>query len=226
MKRFIAGLLLVVLAGILAACGSDDEQEAENFEAPSVEISEEEKVDDNQVVAVINGEDVTGKTYNLVYSQLKLYAGQFGEEVDTEEVKRATMDSIIDRQLVIQQAKEEGIEVTGEAAEAELETLKSENAETCETLLEQYQITEEGFKEQLQFEMTMNEYMRQTIEVSVTDEEVEEHYEKAKEGNEDIPEFDEIKDQLKKQMLQQKTDEALEAEIEKVKEKADIEEKI
>jgi len=226
MKRFIAGLLLVVLAGILAACGSDDEQEAENFEAPSVEISEEEKVDDNQVVAVINGEDVTGKTYNLVYSQLKLYAGQFGEEVDTEEVKRATMDSIIDRQLVIQQAKEEGIEVTGEAAEAELETLKSENAETFETLLEQYQITEEGFKEQLQFEMTMNEYMRQTIEVSVTDEEVEEHYEKAKEGNEDIPEFDEIKDQLKKQMLQQKTDEALEAEIEKVKEKADIEEKI
>ncbi|MEI3604137.1 SurA N-terminal domain-containing protein [Pseudogracilibacillus sp. SE30717A] len=226
MKRFIIGSLVFLLAGILVACGDDDKKEAEQPTSPSVEISNEEKVDDDKVVAVINGEDVTGRTYNLVYTQLKLYAGQFGEEVEMGELKQATIDSIIDRQLVMQQAKEEGIEITDEIAESEFETIKSENKEALETLLEQYQITEEGFKDQLKFEMTMNEYQAKVIKVSVTDDELKEYYEKAKEGNEDIPEFDEIKDTLKKQVLKQKTDEELEAKIEKAREESEIEEKI
>jgi len=226
MKRYIVGLLLFLVVGVLVACGDEDKSEPENATEPAVEITDEEKLDNDQVVATINGEDVTGKTYNLVYSQLKLHAGQFDEEVDMEEVKRATMDSIIDRELLLQQASAEGIEITDETANTEFETLKSENGETLDTLLAQYQITEEGFKEQLKFELTMNEYMAETIDVSVTDEEVKEYYNQAKEENEEIPEFDEIKDQLKKQMLQQKTDEELQAKIDKVKEKAKIEEKI
>ncbi len=226
MKRYIMGILVVLLAGILVACGSDEKEKSEQSAAPSVEISDAEKVDAEKVVAVINGEDVTGQTYNLVYSQLKLYADQFDEDIDNEELKQATMDSIIDRQLVIQQAKEEDIEITDEMAEKEFETLKSENEKSLETLLEQYQITEEGFKDQLKFEMTMNEYQAKVINVSVTDEELKEFYEKAKEESEDIPEFEEIKDTLKKQLLKQKTDDELEAKISQAREKSEIEEKI
>lgn len=227
MNKYFSGLLILVIISVLGACGSDDNQsETENNTEFGVEITESEKVDDDQIVAVINGEDVTGKTYNLVYSQLKLHAGQFGEEVDIDEIKRATMESIIDRELLMQQASEEGIEITNEMATTEFETMKAENSETLDTLLAQYQITEEGFKEQLKFELTMNEYMAKTIDVSVTDEEVKEYYDEAKESNEEIPEFDEIKDQLKKQVLQQKTNDELQAKIDKVKEKAEIEEKI
>src|SRR5690625_826739 len=226
MKRYIVGLLLFLVVGVLVACGDEDKSEPENATEPAVEITDEEKLDNDQVVATINGEDVTGKTYNLVYSQLKLHAGQFDEEVDMEEVKRATMDSIIDRELLLQQASAEGIEITDETANAEFETLKSENGETLDTLLAQYQITEEGFKEQLKFELTMNEYMAETIDDSVTDEEVKEYYNQAKEENEEIQEFDEKKYQLKKQMQQQKTDKELKAKNDKVKEKAKIEEKI
>lgn len=227
MKKYIIGFLALLFAGILVGCGDDKEKEIEESAAgEKVEITEAEKVDESDIVAVVNGDDIKGETYNLVYSQLKLHAGTFEEEVDNNEIKQATMESLIDRQLLLQQAKEEGVEVTDEVVDSEFETIKSENKEALDTLLEQYQITEEGFKDQLKFELTLNEFLAKTIEVTVTDEEVKEQYEKAKEGNDSIPEFDEIKDQLKKQLLQQKTDEALQAKIDKVKEKSEIEEKI
>lgn len=228
MKKFVIGLLVCLFMIVLVACGDDEKKEKEVDEAagPKLEITDEEKIDDNEIVAIINGDDVKGTTYNLVYSQLKLHAGQFDKDIDVEEIKNATMDSIIDRQLLIQQAKEEGIEITDETANSEFDTLKSENGDALSTLLEQYQLTESGFKEQLKFELTMNEFVEKAIKVSVTDQELEDYYDQAKEGNEAIPEFDEIKEQLKAQLLQQKTEEELQAKIDKVKEKAEIEKKI
>lgn len=225
MKKLLKGTIVFLLAIILIACGNEENKEDDMIEN-AIEISDEEKVDDEQVVAVINGQDVKGTTYNLVYSQLKLHASQFNEEVDLEEIKTATLDSIIDRELLMQQAKQEEIEITDEIANDEFDMLKSESGESLTTLLAQYQLTEASFKEQLKFELTMNEYMAKAIEVSVTDEELEDFYENAKEENDTIPEFDEIKDQLKQQLLQQKTQEALQAKIDEVKESAEIEKKI
>lgn len=208
---------------ILAACGGNDDTE-EQIAGPTVEISDDEKVPEDDVVAVVNGEEIYGSTYNLVYSQLKLYEGQFSEEVDLDKVKEATMDSIIDRQLVFQDAKELGIEVEDETIDEEFEYMKETNEETLQTLLDQFQLTETAFKEQLKFEWTMNEYILETIDVSVEDEEVEEQYEQLKEENEDIPEFDEIKDQMKRQLLQIKTNEAFEKKIAEIREESTIEE--
>jgi len=93
-------------------------------------------------------------------------------------------------------------------------------------LLAQFQLTEEDFKGQLKYELTMYEYMNRVIEVSVSDEELEEYYEKAKEGNEDIPEFDEIKHNLRAQLTELKTQEAFQEKIEEAKSNAKIDKKI
>lgn len=229
MKRYIIGSMLLVLAMFLVACGDKEKetkQDVEEPQTPSVEISKEEKVADDEVVAVINGDEVTGSVYNLVYAQLKLYSAQMGEEMENDKVKEATMDSIIDREIVFQQAKEEGIEITKETAETEFSALKEESGEALDTLLGQYQITEEGFKEQLRFELTMNEYLTKAIKVSVSDEEVEEFYEKAKEESDEVPEFDEVKDQIKSNMREEKTTLALQEKVDEIKETAKIERKI
>src|SRR5699024_7392819 len=173
MKKYMFAFMTFLLTMVLVACGNDEEQ-SEDAMQPELEITEEEKVAEDEVVAVVNGEEVTGDIYNIVYSQLKLYSVQFGQEVDEEEMKELTMESVIDRQLLFQEASEEGIEITDEEATAEIETIKEENPDVLETLLGQFQLTEEGFKEQLKFELTMYEYMDQIIEVTVTDEEVEE----------------------------------------------------
>lgn len=232
MKKYIISSILLLLTIGLVACGDKQEEgDAANDEEnalapPTVEITDDEKIADDEVVAVINGDEVTGAVYNLVYAQLKLQSSHTGEEVDNEEVKEATVESIIDREIVYQEAKEEGIDITEEEAETEFTTMKEENAETLQTLLDQYQITEDGFKEQLRFEITMNEYLTQEIEISISDEEVQEFYDEAKAENEEIPEFDEVKDQIKANMREEKTILALQEKVDEVKESAEIERKI
>lgn len=225
MKKYMLGMMISLLTIFLVACGNDEEKN--NQEAgPMVEISEEEKVAEDEVVVVVNGEEVLGNIYNVVYTQLKLYAGQFEEEVDLEELKEKTMESIIDRQLLFQEAREEGIEITDEEAKEEIERIKTENPDALETLLSQFQLTEDGFKEQLKFELTMYEYMEKMIDVTVTDDEIEDHYEKIKEENENIPELDEIKHNLRTQMTEQKTQEELQSRIDKVREDSKIDKKL
>src|SRR5699024_11099876 len=117
-----------------------------------------------------------------------------------------TMESVIDREIVMQEAKEEGIDITEEEAEKEFKTMKEENSEALETLLEQYQITEDGFKEQLRFELIMDEFLSKTIDVDVSD--------------------DDVKDQIKESMEQEEMTLALQDKVDEIKETAEIERKI
>src|SRR5699024_4910626 len=176
----------------------DDEVEKKGEEIPlaqSVDISDEEKVDDDKVVAIVNGSELNSGVYNLVYAQLKLQSALLGDETDNEEMKDLTMETVIDREIVMEEAKEEGIDSTEEEAEKEFKTMTEENSEALETLLEQYQITGDGFKEQLRFELIMDEFLSKTIDVDVSDDDVKEFYEEAKEeakeGDDEgeIPEF-------------------------------------
>lgn len=224
MKKYFLGLFIFLLTINLVACSNDGNgQKSEN---ETVEISEEEMLPEDEVVAIVNGEEVTGKTYNLVYTQEKMYQSQFEEDIDLDEMKKSTIELVIERQILFQEARKEGIEITDEEASKELERIKEESPETLETLLAQFQLTEEDFKDQLKYELTMYEYMNRVIEVSVSDEELEEYYEKAKEGNEDIPEFDEIKHNLRAQLTELKTQEAFQEKIEEAKSNAKIDKKI
>lgn len=224
MKKYFLGLFIFLLTINLVACSNDGNgQKSEN---ETVEISEDEMLPEDEVVAIVNGEEVTGKTYNLVYTQEKMYQSQFEEDIDLDEMKKSTIELVIERQILFQEARKEGIEITDEEASKELERIKEESPETLETLLAQFQLTEEDFKGQLKYELTMYEYMNRVIEVSVSDEELEEYYEKAKEGNEDIPEFDEIKHNLRAQLTELKTQEAFQEKIEEAKSNAKIDKKI
>lgn len=221
-KLYVFGLALV-LALLLAACGDKEETQTEE---PAVEISASERVDEDSVVAVVNGEEVKGNVYNLIYTQLKLYATQIGDDIELEEIKEAAITSVIDRQIVLQEAEKINMSVSDKEAEEYIQKLRDESETELETLLGQYQITEEEFKEQIKFEITMNDYMNETVKVEVTDEELEEYYEKAKESNDSIPSFDEAKTQLKKQLLAQKKQETFQDNIDKVKEKSEVDIKL
>jgi|SRR5690625_964382 len=220
-KKIMIYIGLVSLLFLLAACGDSAKKEEQEFEVPT--ISEEEKLAEDELVATVNGDEIKGVTYNLVYAQLKLHAIQTGQEYSEEEIKDLTIESLIDRQILIQEAEEDGIVVTEEDAREELEKLKQEHGDNLATLLEQYQINEQSFQNQLVFELTMNEFLKESISVTVTNEEVEEIYEQLKEENEDMPELVEIHDTLKRNIENQKTNEALQERIESIKEQSKIE---
>lgn len=224
MKKGLIVFLSAILVFVLAACGGDKKENTE--ETTQFEVPEDERVGEDEVVAVVNGEEVKGAVYNLVYTQLALHAHQMQKETENDELKEAALTSVIDRQIVLQEAKKKDIEVTDKEAEEHLKKLKEESGDELETLLQQYQISESEFKDQLIFELTLNDYMVKTVDVDVTEDEIKEYYEKAKEGTEDIPPYEEIKLQLEKQLLNDKTLETFQSHIDSIKEKSDIETKI
>src|SRR5699024_841151 len=231
MKKYIAGLSILLVAIFLVACGDNNEENASNEAAPEqeaeqVEISDDEKVPDDDIVAVINDEDVEDETYNIIYAQIKSFDTESDKDYDQKENQELTMDSLIDRIVLLQYAKDDGIEVSEEEAEDEIDTIKSENEDNYKNILDQFQMSEDGFKEQLRFELTLDKFKEKKIDEEVSDEEVQEAYDELAEENEDVPELDEVEDQLKTNLLDQKTNEALQKKIDKVKEDAEIDEKL
>lgn len=226
MRKVLLLLIVSLFTLFLVACNKDGEEsqkESPKEESQELAISEEEKVPDDEVVAIVNGKEINGITYNLVYAQLKLYAMQFGQDITDEEIKESTIESVIDRQILLDEAAEIGIEYSDEYIEEEMAKIKENGEENLQTLLEQFQINESAFAEQLKFELTMEDFLKEEINVTVTDEEVEAEYEKAKAENENMPELVEIRDTFKRRIENVRKSEALQERIEAAKEDAEIE---
>src|SRR5690625_399558 len=107
MKKWLQGIIAICSILIISACGSsgDNEQvEEPEIEEPTVEISDEEKLTDDEVVVLVNDNEVHGKRYNIIYPQIKMYATQMEEDVELDEIKERTIDALIDQELIYQGA--------------------------------------------------------------------------------------------------------------------------
>ncbi|SHG09625.1 SurA N-terminal domain-containing protein [Ornithinibacillus halophilus] len=228
MKKLFLLLIAFSLASVVTACGDDDNNESNNdgnTTEQSFEVTDEEIVDEEEVVLSVNDKDIFGNKYNPVYYQTKQRLYQAGQDIsDLELVKEQTFNELIAQELIRQDAIESGLEVTDEEVENRLENVKSEDEEGYEAYLKQFDLTEDAFKEQLKFNLLVDKYMTDVITVEeVPEEEIKELYEQLKEQNEDIMEYDEAKVFIEQQLTQQKQSEQLLTKIEELEESADIE---
>src|SRR5699024_663168 len=178
---FFTALLTFLL--LLAACGSDGNNNSDNGEKTgsqnhqeNVDIDEDELAGEDERVAVVNDTDILGSTYNMVYTRTKTAAVQMGEDEDIDERKKAPLDSIMDRELLMQQASNEDTDSSDESLEEEHSKIKESGTEDIDTLLEQYDMTEDDFKEQLRFDLTLDQYKDTLGDLEVTEEELEDYY--------------------------------------------------
>ncbi|WP_164670900.1 SurA N-terminal domain-containing protein [Virgibacillus doumboii] len=239
MKKFIMLLMAVSLAAVLAACNGDDsaenkednkDKQAEQASKP-VEITDEEKVKEDKVVVKINGNDIKGKEYNDAYAQTKGMMSQYNQDVsDKKKLKDQTLNMIIQQELLKQDAKKQGIEVTDKEVKSEFDKVKSQNKEQFESTLKQLHLTEEAYKDQLAFSLTLEKYVDSQLNTKVTDKEIQSYYDQLKKQNEaasedkkqEMPKLEEIKDQIKSQLIKQKENQQLQAKIQKLKDQAEI----
>ncbi|WP_249871396.1 SurA N-terminal domain-containing protein [Oceanobacillus saliphilus] len=232
MKKLLMLLTTLTLAITLAACNNDDDvEESENTGTDTseqaqqeLEITEEEQLEDDTSVAVVNGEEIIGKDYNPIYSQVKTTMYQYGQDVSNlEMIQNQTVDILIEQTLIKQDAETAGIEVTEEEAEEELARIKeASNEEQFTALLEQYNMTEEDFKNQLVDDMITMKYVEE-FDTEVSDEEVQEYYDQLKEQNEEIGELEEVEDQIREILVNEKQSEQLRAKVEELRETAEVE---
>lgn len=221
-------LLGISLLLIISACG-DKETAEENQEVQPVEITDEELIDKEEVIATVNDVEILGRDYNPAYrerKELENFNTDPNEEIDTDKVKEITIDGLVGQELINQETKELGINVSEEEIDKELDILKEQQGDMIDSLLEQFDWTEEDLKNQIRNDLTNNRYINEKIKVDVTDEEVKAEYDRVKEESEKVPEFDEVKENIEVQMIKQKQNEELFKHIEKIKEKSEVDVKI
>lgn len=235
MKKQLMLVFALLLALVLVACSDDDTEEnsnenntdTEEQSQPEVEITEEEQAEDDAVVVNVNGSELLGDKYNNIYKQLKTMLHMYGQDTsDVDMLKDETVSILVEQELIRQDAKENGIEVTEEEAQAEIDTIVEENGEEAlNAMLEQYELTEEEFLAQLIDDLTTVKYIEDQFEVEVTDEEIEEQYNLLKEQqeSEEIGELAEYEELIRQNISEQKQGQLLESRIAELKEDAEIE---
>lgn len=216
MKRFILGIFIFLIAIFTVACGKDETKDN------NIQLTEKEKLPDDQVVVIVNDVELTGAIYNSMYLQLKTIATKPDEEVDVERLRDATIDSIVDKELFMQLAKKDGIEIDENEVEDQLENFKKLDRDGYDTLMEQFNYTEEAIASQLKLELARKEYIEKNIKVEVSEEEVEQLYNEVKERTEEIPDFDSVREELRSTIEVQKSVEEVGKHVDEFKKEAEI----
>jgi len=228
MRKSLLIFSLLLMLGLLVACGSSENETENNNESEveTVEFSDEELVDDDEIVLTINETEIMGEQYNSLYVQNKIRLHQYRQDIsDLEALKEQTLEMLIDQELLKQDAEQKEVSVTTEELDEEFKSIKDEvTTEQFVSFLEVNQITEEEFKEQLHFSLLYEKYVTETMpEIEVSNDEVEELYQELKGEEEDFPELEEVAEYLKTELINQKKYEYVEEQLSQLREEADIE---
>ncbi|GAA4072239.1 SurA N-terminal domain-containing protein [Amphibacillus indicireducens] len=245
-KILVVGFVL--LSPLFVACSGQDNELPEElqFEEPEelVEVPElteeqveteeivsaEEIVDRDQVVVIVNGEEVYGDRYNLVYFEIKNSLTQSGEVPDDLAVVReSAMLDLIKQTLLAQDAAAKGIIVTDQETEAIFQDTKAQfdSEEEFEQILAQLPYTEAVFREILAKSLLQQYYINdQFSDIRVSSDDIEAFYAILSEQMEEAPELDEIRTEIHNQLLQTEIQMALNDRLNQLIGEAEIEEKL
>lgn len=238
MRKTIVYISVLVFAMVLAACGSSDKEEAtkddgeeielQQPEIEEVEITDDEIVPDEDVVLEVEGQEITGDKYNRSYQQTKVFFNNMGEDTDDlDYVQEKTLETIVYQTILMQDAADKGIEVSDDEFDKEFKEIKDENDEALDVYMDQFQMTEDSYKEQLRYSMIYEKYINEEFpDIEISDEEIEEVYEEIKEGREDVPDLKEVREELKYDLVDQRTQQLVTERMDKLVEKASIKEHI
>lgn len=212
--KFKSLFIVMVIASMLFVVGCHQNNNTENNATENtgaVDIS-----DLPEVVATVNGVDISKADYMATYSTMKSSYDSADIDYATEEgiaflnaLKDTTLNSLIQKEVLTQATAEAGIIITEADVLAEIETIKSQYAtiEEFQGVLDQNNLTEEELLPLFQSEMAMDAFLKSQIEpILVSDAEALKEYESYVEqlkasGTTDIPDYDTVKVPFKEQLV-------------------------
>lgn len=194
-------------------------QGGEQPQMPEADVS-----DIPEVVATVNGEDITKDEFTAIYEgqfqQATMQQQSTGQEVDQAALKTQVANQLVDNRLLLQGASEAGIEPTDADIDATLEEIAQQNGlgsgDEVIATLEQQGTSEEDVRKDASSQFKLTTFIEQEAEVTEpTDEELQTQYdqlvEQQKQAGGDpaqIPPFEEAKEQLAQQTITQQQNEA------------------
>lgn len=250
-KKLFLPFAAGALALSLAACSEEEDkatkektQDEANQEAASEEQGAdlqatlaEQQVEDSKVVAVVNGQELTGIDYNAALISIQSQMQQVGQDPTSEEVieqiKAQALDTVVNQTLILQQAKEE--ELTASEAEVDEKYATLEEQYGGEEALSQA-LTAQGMdievlKADIADSILFEKYQDKVVPADeVTEEEIQAYYDQvaaqSEESEQELPPLEEVREEIAGILKEQQQQEKMIAHLEELKESAEIELKI
>ncbi|MDX6151423.1 SurA N-terminal domain-containing protein [Marinococcus sp. PL1-022] len=212
--------------------GSSDEQASGEEQAE--DLPEPDLSDVPDTVATVNGEEITKEEFEPIfttnYEQYAAQAAASGDQSNEElqtDLKERTAESLIDQELLAQEAEAGDYEVNEEDIDEQISSLKEqfESDEEYQQALEEQGYTEEELREEARTSLQINALLDEQVEeVEVSDEEVEELYDQISQGQgEEAGSLEDLRPQLEQQLESQKQQEQQQEYTDQLREDADIE---
>ncbi|GAA1175711.1 SurA N-terminal domain-containing protein [Nesterenkonia xinjiangensis] len=220
--------------------GAEGDGGAEGEAGPEGEMPEPDTSDIPEVVAEVNGEELSGEEFTTLYEnqfqQMAMQSQMSGEEVDEDALKEQSLESMIANELLIQDAEDAGFEAGEDDVEELLETTaETGGMESVEDLIQAYEeqgMSEEKLREDAHDQVLIDQRLEDLDVEEPSEEELRDYYDEASaqqapegaEGEEaEMPEFEEVRDELEQELTTQKQNEAAQAHVEDLREDADVE---
>lgn len=224
---------------------SQEEEPAENNEASQdgeetaeqPEMPEPDLEDIPDVVAEVNGEEILKEEFETSYEGQFMQAVQqsqmTGEEVDQDQLKVEIVENMVGSELLVQEAENEGFDSSEEEVNKTLDEIVAQNGleskEDFFSALEEQGTGEEEVMSQIEMQVKVDQLIASVSgDIEPTEKELKEAYEKLEAQQEqmgedaEVPSFDEVKPDLKEQLIMQKQGEEAQKLIEKLREEADV----
>jgi hypothetical protein len=253
MKKLLLTIVIGLIAFTLAACNDKEDNSKTKTEETSEKTTNKEekaavdpeelqkkldaqKVKDDSVVAIVNGQEIKGIEYNNALAQSQVGAQQQGQDPTNEEtakqLKELTLNNLVGQVLLMQDIERLGYRASEEEITKELETEKArfDTNEAFEKALKDSNMTLEELKKQISDGVKVSQYIEKDLKVEeVKEEEIKKLYDSftsSAEKSADTPKYEDIKDMLKAQLTQQKLQEKIAPKVEELRKSAEVELKI
>lgn len=235
MKNFIIG---IVVAVVVVAGGSFYVFSSMDTNTPTpldeVSVQEQTALNENEPVAIVNGQEILRAEYNAFEKQIVTQQGIDPSTLDDQmrsQIKQQVIDTLVSQTLLEQIVAEENITIPEEEARAQIESMKSqfESEEEFTNTLETEGLTEDELRSQINTELAIQSHLEAKLDldsITVSNEEIQQMYEQttatAPEETE-VPPLEEVKEQIRTSVAQQKEQEKVQKYITSLREDADVE---
>lgn len=191
------------------------------------------------VVAEVNGEEISKDDFTVVYEsqfqQMAMQSQMSGQEVDQDQLKSATVDGLVDNELLGQDAEKQGISVSDDEAEQALTELAETNQMSRDDFMAANK--EQGLDEK----RVLDEVKSQTLikkllesengEFTASEEELQQSYQQVQQQQQmsgqggqaqQLPPLEQVRPQLQDQVINQKLAEAMKKKADELRKGADV----
>jgi len=203
-------IVLIVIAAIVIvawwAMSGDDTNSSEGDTTVSNE--------DSSIAVRVNDEGVTKEKYDSRLKATTALAEKNGLDISDPAVQKGVKDQVIkdliSETLVMQDAKKIGIKIGADVIEAKIKENRDQFADAVafQVALAGSGLDEDGLRELIIEQLTIQEYLSKKIDVKsivVTDTEIQALYDSVAKTNSELPPLAEVKEEVRAQIVNNKT---------------------